>query len=261
MIGHGYNTNLSKAQGMIPETIELLEIWDAGMSALELKKRVHTTGALSKETATRINDIVTRGFAQRFLLSADTPARWLKELLNLGISSSAFRQILLIYTARHNPIFHDFVTSKYWRLANGALGEIDTSDARTFLEEAASSGRIQPRWADSMMVRVARYLMGTLEDFQLIEKNQSKRRKIRLPVIFPETVRYLACEIHFKGASDSLISTHEDWGLFGLQPQDAIRELEKAASSSLMFVQNAGQFVRIEWQPNSMESALNAIAH
>ena len=32
-----YTTNLSKAQGMVPETLELLELWEPGMSVVELK--------------------------------------------------------------------------------------------------------------------------------------------------------------------------------------------------------------------------------
>ena len=261
MIGQGYNTNLSKAQGIVPETIELLEIWEPGMKSLDLKKKVLSTGALSKETATRISDIVSRGFSQRYLLRGDYPAKWLKNLLRLGINSSALRQILLIHTARHNPIFHDFVTSTYWRLAAGVSGEIEVKDTRAFLEEAASDGRIQPRWADSMMARVGRYLMGTLEDFQLIDKNRGSHRKIRPPVIFQETVRYLAADLHFSSTDDSAIPSHPDWQLFGLSPQDALRELEKAASPNLMIVQNGGHFVRIEWLPESMEKALYAIAH
>jgi hypothetical protein len=261
MIGQGYNTNLSKAQGIVPETVELLEIWEPGMESLDLKRKVHASGALAKETTTRVSDIVTRGFAQRYLIKGDSPAKWLKELLRLGINSSAFRQILLIHTARHNPIFHDFVSSTYWRLAAGMSGEIEVKDTRAFLEEAASDGRIQPRWADSMMVRVGRYLMGTLEDFQLIEKNRGSHRKIRPPVIFQETVRYLAADLHFSNTDDSSISAHPDWQLFGLTPQHVLRELEKAATPNLMIVQNGGHFVRIEWSSESMEEALNAIAH
>ena len=80
-------------------------------------------------------------------------------------------------------------------------------------------------------------------------------------MIFQETVRYLAADLHFSSTDDSAIPSHPDWQLFGLSPQDALRELEKAASPNLMIVQNGGQFVRIEWLPESMEKALHAIAH
>ena len=39
-----YTTNLSKAQGIIPETLELLDLWEPGMSGAELKNRVRAIG-------------------------------------------------------------------------------------------------------------------------------------------------------------------------------------------------------------------------
>jgi hypothetical protein len=256
-----YNTNLSKAQGIVPETLELLAIWEPGMKAAELKNHVHATGALSRETATRINDLVTRGFAQRYLLDGDKPAIWLKHLLASGINGSALRQILFIYTARHNPVFHDFVTSTYWRRVSTGASDISRSDARDFLEKAVIAGQIEPRWAESMMARVGRYLLGTLEDFQLIGKNRAGHRGINPPVISPETVRFLLHDLHFHGTEDPALPAHPDWGLFGLYPADVIKEIEKEASRGHIQAQNAGQFLRIEWHYPNMESAIDAIAH
>lgn len=45
-----YTTNLSKAQGIVPETYELLELWEPGMTGLDLKRHVKETGALGKPT-------------------------------------------------------------------------------------------------------------------------------------------------------------------------------------------------------------------
>ena len=67
-----YNTNLSKAQGLVPETLELLQLWAPGMSAVDLKARVKETGALARSTDTRISDVVTRGFAQPVTTSSLT---------------------------------------------------------------------------------------------------------------------------------------------------------------------------------------------
>lgn len=259
MLDTQYNTNLSKAQGMVPETMELLELWEPGMSARELRKRVHETGALSRQTATRLNDLVSRGFAQRYLLDGDKPAIWLKQLLRSGINTGALKQILLIYTARHNAVFRDFVTTTYWRRATNGTRAVSPADARDFLESAASDGRIQPRWAESMMVRVVRYLLGTLEDFQLIDQNRDGFRNVRPPSIFPETVRYLAHELHFSGLADAAIPSSPDWALFGLYPADVVAELEKEAARGHLQVQNAGQLLRIEWHYPSMENALDAI--
>ncbi|MDB6175050.1 MAG: putative inner rane protein [Chthoniobacteraceae bacterium] len=261
MSGVIYNTNLSKAQGLIPETFELLALWEPGMTPIQLKSQVQSTGALGKATETRVNDIVTRGFAQRYLIEGGKPAAWLKRMLADQVSRSALRQIILIFTARHNPVLHDFLTSTYWSKVFAGSGEITKADTREFLERAASEGRIQPRWADSIMERVTRYLLGTLEDFQMIEENRTGRRLTRPLTIHPETVRFLAHDLHFRGIDDRDLPAHPDWGLFGLMPADVIAHLEKEAARGHMQVQNAGQILRIEWKYSDMDHTLDAIAH
>lgn len=256
-----YNTNLSKAQGLIPETLELLGLWQPGMTATELKARVKETGALGRATDTRVTDVVTRGFSQRYLIDEGKPAEWLRQLVESGINRTVLRQIILVYTARHNEVFHEFVTSVYWRKALSLTGEVTKDDTRDFLERAVITGKIAPRWADSMMERVARYLLGTLEDFQMIGENRHGRRQVTLPSILSETVLFLAYELHFKPLEDREISRHRDWALFGLMPADVITHLEREASKGHLQVQNAGQILRIEWKYPDMEHVINAITH
>ena len=256
-----YNTNLSKAQGLISETFELLELWQPGMAAIDLKSRVKETGALDRATDTRVTDVVTRGFAQRYLIEDGKPAEWLKRLIETGVNRSALRQIILIYTARHNAIFHDFVSSVYWRKAASINGEVTKSDTCDFLERAVLTGHIQPRWADSMMERVPRYLLGTLEDFQMISENRHGRRQATPPSILSETVLFLAYELHFRQLDDRELTKHPDWALFGLMPSEVISLLEREASKGHLQLQNAGQILRIEWNYPDMEHVLNAITH
>jgi hypothetical protein len=256
-----YNTNLAKAQGLVPETFELLDIWRPSMSAAQLREQVQADGVLGRASATRIRDIVQRGFAQRYLLQRDEPALWLKQLLSSGASRSFLRQLLLIFTARHNQVFHDFVTSTYWRKVAAGTEEITKSDTRDFLEQAAARGRIAPRWSDSQMERVTRYLLGTLEDFQMIEENRQKKRLLRPPTIFPETVRFVAYDLHFAGREGRQLVEHPDWQLFGLMPSDVVAQLEKEAARGHLQVQNAGQILRIEWRYEDMQEVVNAIAH
>lgn len=256
-----YTTNLSKAQGLVPETLELLALWQPGMTGAALKALARRTGALGKAGDTRLTDVVGRGFAQRYLVAGDRPAVWLKHLARSAAHRAALRQILYLHTARHNAVFHDYVTDVYWRKAASVTGEVTKADTRDFLERAAACGRIAPRWADSMMERVTRYLLGTLEDFQMIGENRHGHRQAKPPVIFPETVLYLAYDLHFQPVEDRELPRHRDWGLFGLMPADVITLLEKEASKGHLQVQNAGQLLRIEWRYPDMEHVIDAIAH
>jgi hypothetical protein len=256
-----YTTNLSKAQGLVPETLELLALWQPGMTAADLKNLVKQTGALGRATDTRITDVVSRGFAQRYLIDDGRPAAWLKQLVDSGASRSALHQIIFVYTARHNSVFHDFVTDVFWRKALSDSGEVTKEDTRDFLERAAACGRIVPRWADSMMERVTRYLLGTLEDFRMIGENRHGRRQAKPPVIHAETLLFLAYDLRFHEIEDRNIPGHPDWKLFGLTPADVIALLEREASRGHLQIQNAGQLLRIEWKYPDMEHLIDALTH
>jgi hypothetical protein len=256
-----YTTNLSKAQGMIPETYELLQLWQPGMRVGELKARVRETGALGRATQVRVDDLVGRSFAQRYLVQDGLPAQWLRQLMEQRAPKALLRQLILIYTARANPVLHDFICEVFWKKWNTRAGEVTKQDARDFLERAVSRGDIAPRWSDNMIERVTRYLLGTLEDFEMIVENRFGQRQIRPPTILPETVVFLAYEQHFAGYEPAQIILHPNWGMFGLLPNDVIGLLEKASLGETFLVQHSGAVLRIEWSHTTMEEVLRAIAH
>jgi hypothetical protein len=255
-----YTTNLSKAQGMVPETLELLELWEPGMSVGELKARVRAMGALGKATQVRVDDLVGRAFAQRYLTGGGKPAKWLRQLLMTRARRGLLRQLTLVYTARANLILHDFIREVFWLKYSSRAGEVTKQDARDFIEKAVSRGALEKRWSDSMVERVTRYLLGTLVDFELIASNQFGQRQIRPLFILPETVVFLSYELHFDGAEDEAIARHRDWGLFGLSPADVIASLDKAATQGHLFVQHSGSLLRVEWKYKTMEEMLDALA-
>ena len=129
-----YTTNLSKAQGMVPETLELLELWQPQMSTADLKARVRSIGALGKATQVRVDDLVGRGFAQRFLINNGEPARHLQRLMHSRAPRGILRQLILLYTCRANRILHDFIREVYWLKHASGAGEVAKQDAREFIE-------------------------------------------------------------------------------------------------------------------------------
>jgi len=107
--------------------------------------------------------------------------------------------------------------------------------------------------------RVTRYLLGTLADFELIASNHFGKRQIRPLFIMPETIVFLAYEMHFAGIEDQDIVRCRDWALFGLLPADVIASLEKAATQGHIFIQHSGALVRVEWKYQNMEDMLDAL--
>jgi len=254
-----YTTALSKGQGMIPETIALLNIWNPGMSVPDLKSKAVSEGIIGRATALRVQDIVGRVFAARYLRKDCRPALRLKQLIESSVAPKDLNQIFLIHTARVHTVLHDFITELYWPKYTAGAPYITRSDALGFLEQAADIGRISPRWSETIMLRVARYLTGCLTDFQLAGENRGGKRDLRPFTIEPLTTLYLAHDLHFDGFGDTALVRHEDWRLFGLEPYEVEKTLERVGNGHLI-PQFSGDLVRITWTYKTMEEALRGIA-
>lgn len=254
-----YTTELSKGQGAISETLTLLEYWEPGLGTGELTDRVMESGALGRSSATRTRDLITRVFARRYLTDDGRPAYVLKFLKD-QVSLSTLKQFMFVYTARQHDILHDFITEVYWPKYGAGVEEIGRDDARSFIEEAHAMGVICPGWSETMMVRVARYLVGTLADFGLLEEGRQSTRWIMPFHIEEPMVTYLAHEIHFDGYNDNSILEHSDWGLFGLMQEDVVRHLEQVSYDGHFVIQYSGELLRISWEYESLDECLDAIA-
>ncbi len=254
-----YNTALCKGQGMIPETVRLLQVWEPGMTSAQLGEKVRSEGLIPKATAQRVSDIVSRMFVPRYLGPNDQPIGWLREMVRRGMSMERLNQILLIYTAREHLIFYDFIREVYWARYTAGAHFLFRDDSVNFIKSAHAAGRIKTRWTEGNNVRIGRYLLAALCDFKLVGSPQGDRRTILPFSPFPSTIIYLAHELHFSGAADAMILSHTDWELFGLTPTDVLNELRRLAGQAGWIIQ-VGDIVRISWTFKSMEECLNAVA-
>jgi hypothetical protein len=259
MEGKKYTTELSKGQGMIQETLAILDLWSPAMDTAELKAAAVKEGVITRATALRVQDIVGRVFASRYLRDDARPARRIKQLLELGFPANRLNQIFLIHTARAHDVLHDFICETYWAKYAAGSHQITRSDALAFLDRAAINGIIAPRWSDTMMLRVARYITGCLSDFQLAGADRGGKREILPFKIDRLTALYLAHEIHFSGASDNTLLAHDDWRLFGMEPMDVRYEMERVSQGHFI-PQFSGDLLHITWDYQSMEEALSGFA-
>ena len=255
-----YTTGLAKGQGIIPETLAILSVWQPQMGTSELVSEVLRKGVLSKATALRAKDLVSRSFAGRFLVDDGRPALYIERLLSDSIPVSRLTQIFLIYTARANLILHDFIREVYWRKYASGTTHVKREDALDFLESAVNKGCIAKPWSPTTNIKVARYLLGCLEDFHLVTPIHRGEREILPFVISPLTTLYLSHELHFRGLGDSAVMENPDWSLFGLERHDVVRELERVSFGGHFIVQYSGEILRIAWKYKTMEECLDGIA-
>lgn len=254
-----YTAEISKGQGIIDETVALLQVWQPGMDTVALKDKVRREGTIDRATALRVDDIVGRLFSPRYLSNGAAAAVQMKQLVESRFPVGKLTQIFLIHTARAHVILHDFICEVYWgRFAAGAT-EITRQDGIDFVERAKNTGLVDPPWSESTTVRIARYLCTALMDFGMASKDKAGRREILPFRLDPLTALYLAHDLHFSGLSDDAVLNSPDWMLFGLEPLDVKPELERVAGGHFI-LQSTGGLQRISWQHSSMEEALGAIS-
>jgi len=254
-----YNTALCKGQGMLPETVRLLQVWEPGMSSFQLAEKVRSQGLIPKATAQRVSDIVNRAFVPRYLGKDGQPAGWLRQLVQNGVGVDRLNQIFLIYTAREHLILYDFIREIYWPRYSAGAQFLFRDDSVHFIKSAQASGRIKTIWTDGNNVRIGRYILSALCDFKMLGEPHGDRRQILPFSVSPSTLIFLAHELHFGGVSDAQIPAHTDWELFGLTASDVLNELRRLSGQGRFIIQ-VGDIIRISWSCKTMEECLDVVA-
>jgi len=253
-----YNDRLAKGQGLIKETIAILSVWEPSITIRDLKRKVVEEGILSKATELRVNDIVGRNFAARYLINNAKPSKQIKFLVQLGVPNDELIPLFFLYTARAHTVLYDFIIDVYWPYYSAGTHSIFKDNSIEFLQKAVNNGRAPSTWSEKIFSRVASDLLGCLVDFKLADRRHRNRVEI-LPYNMSSLASlYLAHELHFSDHSDNGIMNHSDWHLFGLEGIDVYRELQRVSNQHFI-LQYSGELLRISWKHKSMEEVFRGI--
>ena len=258
MITKVYSSQLQAGLGMIEETQALLNLWHEGMSMPELEKAALETGQFPGVAARRLHNLVTEGFAPRYLRDTAAPARLLKKL-GPSLIRQEFEQLLFLFTCRASSILYDFVQEVYWQMYGSGRNTISNEDARTFVKRANQEGKTTTPWSEGTMTRMASHLTRTCADFGLLERSSKSVRQILPFRLEARVALVLAYDLHTTGLGDNSVLAHEDWGLFGMDRQDALEELKQLSLQGWLIIQSAGNVTRIDWQHKDMEELANVL--
>ncbi|HSN74073.1 MAG TPA: BrxA family protein [Anaerolineae bacterium] len=254
-----YTTQLQAGKGLVEETHLLLELWQPGMSAIELTQAALRSGRFPTISARRLRNIVVEAFTPRYLVDDTRPARRLQALQS-SLSRREFGQTLFLYTSRANAILADFVRDVYWPAYAAGKSQLSNEEARAWVLRANQDGKTMHPWSDETIERVAGYLTRSCADFGLLQGGVLKARRILPYWIEPRTAAFLAYDLHCGGLGDNAVLAHPDWALFGLERMDVLEELKKLALKGLLLVQAAGGVIKISWQLASMEALIDVLA-
>ena len=254
-----YTNQIQTATGIIEETKTLLDLWKLGMSTPELFNIALQSGNFPNVSASRLRNIITSGFAPRYLNADGCPAGVLKRLLP-GMSASELTQLFFIYTCRANTLLVDFIRKVYWEHYISGRGIVSNEEAKEFVIKANQEGKMLRPWSESTIRRVATNLTRTCADFGLLEDGKLKVRKIKTFRIELKVAIYLAYDLHFLGHGDNFIISHSDWALFGMEPQDVIDIMKQLSLRGFIIIQTAADVTCISWKYKEWEELIHAIS-
>lgn len=254
-----YTTQLQAGLGMVPETMDLLRLWEPGLIPAQLVDRVVEAGLFSRTTARRARNLVAEMFAPRYLSDGGAVATRLKYLLGQRLGHNSLIQMFFLHTARAQQIFGDFVTEVYWPKYCAGAVSLSRDDAGQFIRRSMDMGRMQKRWSESTIRRVSNYLLGCCADFGLLAEGKRSERPIQRFSIRSEVSLYLVYDLHFAGHSDMAVIQHPDWRLFGLEVQEVLRLVKTLSQDGHLLIQASADLVQISWKYRTMEECLGAL--
>lgn len=253
-----YTTQLQAGLGLIEETQRLLELYEPGMSSQQLYERALESGQFPLVTARRLLNIVKESFAPRYMRQPGVTES-VKQLLPC-LDSDERRQLLMLHTARANPILADFIREVYWPRYSSGRGSLSRDDALRFVEDAVRECKTQKRWADGTVRRVSSYLLGACADFGLLEDRARGARQLYSVRLSTRVAGYLAYDLKFQGLGDNQVLNHRDWQLFGLERADVREQFKRLSLEGLLITQTAGDVTHISWQHRNMQEVVDVLA-
>ncbi len=256
-----YTAELTKMTAAIQEAREVLKLRNPGMDRSELAHKAIEQGALGRSSTTRVNDIVKRTFAHRFLTPDEGPARRSKAALEGGVSATQFRDIVFLYTMRAYALIYDFLVEQYWPLVYANHTAIEGRDIVAFLNDKSGTERIPDGWSENVTARVARNLGKTLTDFGFFEDRRTTVRRFRFWRASDFLLSYFVVDSHENGTGDTAIIELPEWEAFGMDRRNRIDRLQRLAGIGGPFLfQFSGELVQFTWNYETIEELVHATA-
>ena len=255
-----YSVSICKGAALLDETRALLEHWNQGESAESFANRAQKEGVLGNATAYRSRDIIRRVFLPRFFKPDDKPAYLLRSILNYRMPYAVFRELILLFAARNDPLIYDFIVREFWpSLRRGRLS-LNVSSVLSFFSQAVAEGMIEKQWSEEVSKKVARGLLGLLRDVGYLRVMSRGSREILDYRLSDEGLLIIARLLNDSGFQNASLCGHQDWQLFGLTEVRVMERMALLDQSYGFLLQRAGSVTAIHWQVASMDELISLLA-
>jgi hypothetical protein len=249
-----FTVNIQKGGALLPDTRRLVEVWNPAASAEANLQRIADENLLGKATRRRLDDVLVRSLAPRFVSPGPHVLAALKDLLT---DHRAFTEAAYYETSRDEALLAAFVEGPCYGWYEAGRFRVTIGDTTAWLAEQATMGT-SPEWSPTVRTKVGRGLLAALRDFEVLEGATNKR--FAPSNLSPRGFAYVAFRLHEQGASSTSLVTSAVWRRW-LLGQDRVNDLlHEAARAGVLTYGSAGTAVRIDWHVDSVEEAIHAAA-
>jgi hypothetical protein len=250
-----YTSKIIKVAAHIPDAKIFLSEWNEGLSSEENLDNFVQHNIFGKPSRVAVKNVLN-AFKERFLLGDDSD-KALRKLVKADVDQTVVNRILYYHTALADKLLYDFVTQYLYGLYLSADLFINTLKAQVYIQNLSKEGKTTAIWSEKVCNRVARNILTTLRDFDLLEGKVKK--KITPPYLPTEAFVYVAYLLYRQNLSGEKIVNHEDWKLFLLDPSTVERMFIDAHQNGYLIYNAAGSIIRINFNFNNIEGIVDAI--
>lgn len=254
MTAVAFTVNIQKGGALLPDARRLVEVWDLDQGADENLRRIAGENLLGKATRRRLDDVLLRCLAPRFVQPGPHVIAALKGLLG---DHRAFIEAAYFETSRDETLLAAFAEEPCFSWYRAGRSRVTIEDTTAWLSEQAASGLL-PEWSPTVRTKVGRGLLAALRDFQVLDGATIKR--FATPHLTLRGFAYAAFRLHEQGASSTTIATSPVWRRWLLDPDRVDDLLHQAARAGVLTYGAAGTAVRIDWHVATVEEAIRAAA-
>lgn len=252
-----YTMAISKGAGLIDQTRQLARFWKLGERSDDFARRAINECALGNDTAYRVRDILHRVFIPRFMRPNDMPARILKAVAENPMPAATFNELVFLFACRKDPLIHDYTVKEFWPAVRRGRTSLAADEVLSFFSGALVDGMIEKAWSEKTAIKIARGVLGILRDVGFLREDKRHSKEIVRYRITESGLAIIARMMHDEGMSDSSISSHPDWSLFGLSRAEVLDRLDELGETKGILVQRAGTVVHITWSPKTIEELVH----
>jgi len=250
-----FDTQITRALSLIPETKKVLEKLGNGSSIQEIKDLILKENFLAKNTDSTRKKI-WYALKSRFLENEEVDLVSLKQILNSKLLPSIKDFIIYYYFCNYEHIVYELVSEPIFSQYKMGFKEVDKQKIILYFESLSNKSHPEiNNWTEETKARLIRHTLAILKDFKILKG--SKKKEFYDLFIPLEVVLYVVFYLKLKGNPLNKIINHKDFNLFFFEKEEIIEYLHEASKKGYLIFNQSGNIYEIKTEINSLEDLVN----